>query len=95
MSDTVGDDDFRGQVQQVFANLDEAVKSVGGSFHDVVKLNCYCVDSVDRSQLPALRETRDQYVNTQSPPASTLVFVSGLVQPEWLIEIEAIAVINS
>jgi 2-iminobutanoate/2-iminopropanoate deaminase len=91
----IGNEDFPGQVQQVFANLDEAVRSAGGSFHDVVKLNYYCVDRVDRSQLPALRETRDQYVNTQAPPASTLVFVSGLVRPEWLIEIEAIAVISS
>jgi enamine deaminase RidA (YjgF/YER057c/UK114 family) len=91
----VANDDFRGQVQQVFANLDEAVRSAGGSFHDVIKLNYYCVDRVDRAQLPALRETRDQYVNTQTPPASTLIFVSGLVRPEWLIEIEAIAAINS
>jgi enamine deaminase RidA (YjgF/YER057c/UK114 family) len=91
----VGSDDFRGQVQQVFANLNDAVRSAGGSFQDVVKLNYYCVDLVDRSQLSALRETRDQYVNTQTPPASTLVFVSGLVRPEWLVEIEAIAVVNS
>jgi len=76
----------------VFANLNEALKSAGGTFADVVKLNYYCVDRVDRAQLPALREIRDQFVNIQTPPASTFVFVRDLVRPEWLIEIEAVAV---
>jgi enamine deaminase RidA (YjgF/YER057c/UK114 family) len=89
-----GKDDFAAQVQQVFANLKSALESAGGTFADVVKLNIYCVDRVDRTQLPALRETRDRFVNTQAPPVSTLVFVSGLVRPEWLIEIEAIAVVS-
>lgn len=90
----VGGGDFGSQVQQVFENLREALRSAGGSFDDVVKLNIYCVATVDRSQLPALRQTRDRYVNTQAPPVSTLVFVSGLVKPEWLIEIEAVAVVG-
>lgn len=38
---------------------------------------------------------RDRYVNTQSPPVSTFVFVSRLVHPDWLIEIEAVAVLPS
>ena len=90
----VGQDDFPGQVRQVFENLNEALKSAGGSFADVIKLNTYCVARVDRSQLAAFRTTRDQYVNTQAPPVSTFVYVSGLVRPEWLIEVEAIAVIQ-
>jgi 2-iminobutanoate/2-iminopropanoate deaminase len=89
----VAQGDFRGQVRQVFENLNEAVKAAGGSFADLIKLNYYCVDRVDRSQLTALREERDRYVNTQAPPVSTLVFVHGLVRPEWLIEIEAVAVV--
>lgn len=90
----VGKDDFAAQVTQVFANLNEAVKAAGGTFADVVKLNYYCVDRVDRSQVVAVREIRDKYVNIQSPPASTFVFVKDLVRPEWLIEIEAVAVIG-
>jgi enamine deaminase RidA (YjgF/YER057c/UK114 family) len=54
----------------------------------VVKLNIYLLD---RSNLPLLREVRDQYVNTQSPPASTLVVAHGLAREEFLLEIEAIA----
>ena len=54
----------------------------------MVKLNMYLLD---RSNLPILREVRDLYVNTQAPPASTLVEVRGLAQEEFLLEVEAIA----
>jgi enamine deaminase RidA (YjgF/YER057c/UK114 family) len=90
----VGKDDLRAQIDQVFKNLDAAVRAAGGSFHDVVKLNYYCVDSVDPSAITQVREVRDKYVNTQSPPASTFVVVRRLVRPEWLIEVEAVAVVK-
>src|SRR5262245_45635138 len=63
----VGKDDFRAQIEQVFKNLNAAVQAAGGTFHDVVKLNFYCVDTVDPSAIPQVREVRDKYVNTQSP----------------------------
>jgi enamine deaminase RidA (YjgF/YER057c/UK114 family) len=92
----VGKDDFATQVQQVFGNLGEALKSAGGSFADAVKLTYFCVERVDRNQaLAAVRSTRDRYVNIQAPPVSTFVFVSSLVNVDWLIEVEAVAVVNS
>jgi enamine deaminase RidA (YjgF/YER057c/UK114 family) len=90
----VGKDDFRAQVQQVFENLKAAVQAAGGDFNSVIKLNYYCAESVDASQLPVLREIRDKYVNTANPPTSTFVFVKRLVRPEWLIEVEAVAVVK-
>ena len=87
----VGQSDFHAQVQQVFENLKAAVEAVGGTFNDVVKLNSYCLDL---SHLPNFREVRDKYVNVKSPPASTAVQVSRLAQPEFLVEIDAIAVIS-
>jgi len=89
----VGKDDLAAQVEQVFANLSEALKSAGGSFADVVKLNYFCAERVDRIELAIVRSIRDRYVNTQSPPVSTFVFISSLVNPDWLIEVEAVAVI--
>jgi 2-iminobutanoate/2-iminopropanoate deaminase len=91
----VGKDDFEAQVKQVFENLNNAVKAAGGTFADVIKLNIYCVDRVERSKIPVLRQVRDKFVNVKSPPASTFVFVRDLVRPEWLIEIEAVAVVDS
>lgn len=91
--DLIGPGDFRAQLEQVFSNLDTAVRAAGGSFADVVKLNYYCVASIEPAQQRAVVEVRDRYVNTQSPPVSTFVFVSRLVSPDWLIEIEAVAVL--
>ena len=90
----VGKDDFRAQVQQVFENLKAAVEASGGGFHDVVKLNYYCAESVDPALVPLVREIRDKYVNTANPPVSTFVVVKRLVRPECLIEVDAVAVVK-
>jgi enamine deaminase RidA (YjgF/YER057c/UK114 family) len=84
----VGPHDFRAQAQQVFENLKLALAAVGADFTHVVKLNMYVIDI---SQLPILREVRDHYVNTHTPPASTLVEVRRLAREEFLLEIEAVA----
>ena len=89
----IGKDDFRTQVQQVFQNLKAAIEAVGGTIDDVVKLNRYLVD-LSPSHLAAFREIRDQYVNVKNPPASTAVQVQGLFRAEFLVEVEAVAVVN-
>lgn len=85
-----GKDDCRAQLQQVFENLKAAVEALGGSFNDVIKLNSYFVDL---SHLAHFKEIRDKYVNLTHPPASTAVQVSRLFRPEFLVEVEAVAVI--
>ncbi len=91
----VGEDDFAAQVECVFQNLEKAVEATGGTFADIVKLNYYCVERVSADRFPDLREIRDRFVNVENPPVSTFVFVSRLVRPEWLIEIEATAVVKA
>jgi enamine deaminase RidA (YjgF/YER057c/UK114 family) len=86
----VGLDDLPTQATQVFKNLDAALAAVGASFHHVVKLTYFLLDF---SQMPAVRAVRDQYVNTQQPPASPAVEVRRLFRDDVLIEVEAIAVI--
>lgn len=88
----VGKDDFRAQVQQVFENLKTALEAAGGTFDKVIKLNSYVVDL---SHLSDFREVRDKYVNVKNPPASTAVKVAGLFRPEFLVEIEAVAVVKN
>ena len=87
----VGRDDFAAQTEQVFQNLNAILAAAGGSFRDVVKLNVYVVDI---SGLPAYRDVRDRFVDVMSPPASTAVQVAALFRPEFLIEIEAVAVLG-
>ena len=69
------------------------VAAAGGSFKNVIKLNYFIVDRVDRSEFFAYREVRDQYVDTANPPVATVVVVRGLFMPEFLVEIDAIAVV--
>jgi enamine deaminase RidA (YjgF/YER057c/UK114 family) len=89
----VGKGDYRAQLEQIFANLKTAVEAAGASFKNVVKLNYYIVDTVERPQFFAYREVRDKYVDTANPPVATVVIVRGLFLPEFLVEIEAIAVV--
>jgi enamine deaminase RidA (YjgF/YER057c/UK114 family) len=87
----VGPGDVRAQARQVFENLKAALAAVGAGFEQVVKLNFYLLDA---TQLPAVREVRDQYVNTERPPASTAVEVRRLFRDEYLIEVEAVALVG-
>jgi reactive intermediate/imine deaminase len=86
----VGLDDLHAQTTQVFKNLAAALAAVGASFDDVVKLTYFLLDI---SQIAVVRAVRDQYINTQQPPASSAVEVRRLFRDDVLIEVEAIAVI--
>ncbi len=86
----VGAGDMRAQAEQVFVNLKATLDAVGTDFAHVVKLTVY---TTDIAQIPAIREVRDRYVNTASPPASTAVEVRRLVREEFLVEIEAVAIV--
>jgi enamine deaminase RidA (YjgF/YER057c/UK114 family) len=88
----VGKDDLRAQTQQAFLNIERALASVGATFQHVVKTSLFVV-GLKPEHVPLIREVRSRYVSADHPPSSTLVGVSALVGPDWLIEIEAIAVI--
>ena len=90
----VGEGNCEAQAEQVFRNLKAAVEAAGGKMADIVKINNYIVADVDPNELPKFRAIRDRYLNTESPPASTLVYVSRLARPGWLIEIEAVAAVD-
>ena len=90
----VGEGDFEAQVEQVFKNLKLALEAAGATMADIVKMNTYLVAEVSQNDIPKLRAIRDRYLNTAKPPASTLVVVSRLVRPGWLVEIEVVAAID-
>ena len=87
----IGKGDMRAQAHQVFSNLKAALAAAGADFSHVVKMTTFVKDI---SQMAVVREVRDQYLNTQNPPASSAVEISRLVHEDWLIEIEAVAVIQ-
>ena len=86
----VGEGDMRTQAQQTFENLQAALEASGAKFENVIKLNYYFSDI---SQLAAVREVRDKFINTANPPTSTAVEVKRLFREPFLIEVEAVAVV--
>lgn len=89
----VGEGNYRAQIEQVFRNLKTALESAGGTFQNVVKLNYYIVDTVESAEFFAYREVRDRYLDTANPPVATVIVIRRLFRPEFLIEIEGVAVV--
>ncbi len=85
----VGEGDFAAQARQCFENLRGALAASGLEFGHVVKLGLFVTDVAN---LATLRAVRDEFVDTERPPASTLIQVAALFRPECLVEVEAIAV---
>jgi 2-iminobutanoate/2-iminopropanoate deaminase len=80
------------QAVQVMENIKTALASVGGGFEHVVKLNTYMLD-ID-AHGPAYREVRASYFSNKAAlPASTLLQVSRLASPMYLLEVEAVAIL--
>ena len=88
--DMVGKEDFRAQAAQVFVNLRAALAAAGATPKDVVKLNYYVV-GLNHDRLVALREVRDQFIDKEHPPASTLAGVAALLREDAMLEMEAVA----
>ncbi len=86
----VGKDDFARQTETVYDNLIRIIQNSGGNKDHLVKTGIFILDNAN---MPVLREIRNKYINTQNPPASTLVQVAKLYRDDLLIEIEATAVI--
>ncbi len=87
----VGEGDLAAQTEQVMKNLETALAAAGASFTDVVKITTFIVDYQPEHRA-IVGEVRARYLPTDNPPASTLVGISALALPGWLIEIEATAV---
>jgi enamine deaminase RidA (YjgF/YER057c/UK114 family) len=87
----VGKGDPEAQVRQVWRNLEAAVTSAGGTLHNIVKTTTY-VTSIDYAA--AVRKVRDELFQSAHPPTSTLLVISALASPDFMVEIEAIAVVE-
>jgi len=87
----VGKNDFANQAEQVFENLGIALRASGCTAANLVKLTVFLTDM---NNLGRYREARNRFFASVTPPAApavTLVEVSKLFGPDFLIEVEAIA----
>jgi enamine deaminase RidA (YjgF/YER057c/UK114 family) len=87
----IGKNDFAAQAEQVFRNLSFALQASGCTAANLVKLTVFLTDM---DNLASYRDARNRFFASVTPPAApavTLVEVSKLYGPEFMIEIEAIA----
>ncbi|MFG2637205.1 RidA family protein [Streptomyces sp. NPDC048362] len=87
----VGPDDPAAQARQVFENLRRCLAAAGAGFEHVVKLTYFVTDM---AHMPAIRAARAAHIPDDRLPASSAVRVAGLVAPEFLLEVEATAVVG-
>ena len=81
--------DFKGQARAALQALKAQVEAGGGTMADIVKVNTYLTDIRHRADYGPIRE---EFFGKKMP-AHTLVAVAALAAPEFLIEIEAVAVL--
>lgn len=86
--------DLEAQTIAVFDKIEAILKECNATFEDVVKMNTYIVNFNPEIDLSIFRKVRKKFLSNENYPASTLVGVSVLGNRNWLIEIEAIAVIT-
>ena len=86
----VGRGDIEAQAVAVFESLKETLASSGATFADLVKITVFATKLEYRAKIG---EVRGRYI-AQPPPASTFVVVASLADPDFLVEIEGIAVIG-
>lgn len=86
-----GKGDLEAQARQVLKNLEIALEAAGGSFGNIIKWNIYSLEG--QSPEKALKVFREPMSKMKSPPLITGVFVSALAHPDFLMELEAIAVV--
>jgi enamine deaminase RidA (YjgF/YER057c/UK114 family) len=88
----VGKGDIRAQVEQVYANLRAVLEAAGSGFDLIGKTTVFTTSLEYR---PVIAEVRSRlFESLGHVPASTFVVVSSLANPDWLVEIEAVAAVR-
>ena len=87
---TVGEGDIGAQTQKVFDNIRDTLEAAGAGMKDIIRLTVYLTD---RGDFPGHMKVRGGLLS-EPYPASTLLIISGLARPEWLVEIDAVAFIE-
>ncbi len=87
----VGKGDIKTQAQQVLDNLQTALVAGGAALKHVIKWNVYVVEG--QPPQPAFEAFQRVWGDRPNPPAITLVFVSGLAHPDFLLEMDAVAAV--
>ena len=86
----VGKGDLEAQVSQVFTNLKNVMEEAGGSLQNIVKMTTFLTHY---NNIETYRSVRNQFFSEPFPP-NTLLIIESLALPDYMIEVEAIAVLD-
>jgi enamine deaminase RidA (YjgF/YER057c/UK114 family) len=89
--EVVGKGDLAAQTKQVMQNIQTILADCGGSFAHVIKLSIHVVQGQDI--MSAFKASQSFLKDTSNPPTVTVLFVAGLGNPDFLLEIDGIAFI--
>jgi enamine deaminase RidA (YjgF/YER057c/UK114 family) len=87
----VGKDDIVAQTEQVLANVRAALAAGGARPEHIIKWNLYVVEG--QPLQAGFAAFQNAWPQTPNPPAITMAFVSGLAHPDFLVEMDAVAVV--
>ncbi len=87
----IGKGDIVAQIEQVLANLRVALAAGGAGPEHIIKWNIYVVEG--QPLQAGFAAFQNAWPQTPNPPAITVVFVSGLAHPDFLVEMDAVAVV--
>lgn len=79
---------FEKQAAQVWKNIAQVLTSAGMGYRDIVKVTVFLTDS---RYIGPYRTVRDQFIKDMPCPASTLLVVAGLADPNMFVEVEVVA----
>ena len=86
----VGKGDFEKQVRQVYENLKNILEEAEGSLQNIVKMTTFLIHY---SYIETYRSVRNEYFPEPCPP-NTLLIVESLALPDYMIEVEAVAILD-
>jgi 2-iminobutanoate/2-iminopropanoate deaminase len=90
----VGVGDIDAQIERCFRNIELVLKSLGGGWSNLAKMTTYVTTPEAIGDFYRVRETLyREFFPTEKYPPNTLLVVSRLVRPEFLVEIEGVAVL--
>ena len=89
----VGKGDLAAQTEQIFENLGIVLEAAGASLHDIVKWTMFIVEGQDLR--PGFEVFQRHWGREHQPPAISAALVASLANPDFLVEIEAIAIVKA
>lgn len=87
----VGKGDFAAQTKQVLANLEKALQASGAGMEHIVKFNLYVQQGQPLQE--GFKVFQEPLSKLKAPPLISTIYVAGLANPDYLLELDAIAVI--